>query len=166
MPMTFSLSIDAKEVAGATRAKVARALALGGQAWQTEARKYPAYPANGTHTRTMSLGKSANFNVTDDGLTVELTASIIYAYLLFGTGIYGPNMAPIYPKKGPFLVWPITNRASASYSTGRNMWGMKVGKQGSNLIFARSVKGSIWQGKLAEVKRAIIDAVLLGLRSE
>ena len=88
-------------------------------------------------------------------------------YLLYGTGIYGPTGEPIRPVTAKALAWPNTGAISLlTGSMGRRAAGPKSkgtkGRQG-DMVFANSVKGTIWQDKKDEVVAALISGFKSGV---
>ena len=65
---------------------------------------------------------------------MEFGSTEYLPYLLYGTGIFGPNAAPITPKSAKMLAW------------------QNGGPSGPPWIFAKQVKGMIWPGKIDEIK--------------
>lgn len=124
-------------------ARIKSGLLAAGTAWRSTMAKYPPAKSDSTYTRTGGLRNKTTFVLK--GLAVEFVSSIVARFLLFGTGIYGAKRQPITPKRGRFLIW----RAS---------------RGSGGLIFARSVKGTIWQGKREEAVSAIKDAFIQGMQ--
>lgn len=73
---------------------------------------------------------------TPTGIIARIGTPLDYGlYRHEGTGIYGPRGAPIKPKRGQVLAWPVKNnsgRGNRRYSGGKT----------ANMAFARSVKGA------------------------
>lgn len=153
--MNFDITVEVRKASWLSdpRKRWNHGLKFAGQAWQTEARKYPPSPPNeglrGTGTRVMNLGKKAQWEITSEGREMTLSAPLYYRWLLFGTGIYGERGAPITPISSPFLVWRVTDMTHPL---------------AGQLVFVRSVRGTIWEGKLEEVTLAVKEAFLEGVR--
>ena len=112
-----------------------------GAGWSSEMKKYP--PSQSSYRRTHTMGDKANFNITSEGTSMDLTGVFYTKYVLFGTGIFGARGQPITPVSASMLSW--------------------VGPGGVR-VFAKSVKGFIWAGKLDLVKQAIINGFKRGLQ--
>ena len=139
-------------------------LEAGGLAFMAEMRDYPPDPPigdglRGTYRRTMTLGAKAQYEV-QGWRRVEFSfgggaegdgtpLSKIFTYLMQGTGIYGPEARPITAASGGLLAWPVTNSGHPAFG---------------KFVFARSVRGSIWEGKLQAIREHIIDAVQTKLK--
>ena len=126
------------------RGTVEGALNSGGAAYKRELQHYP--PSQSDYRRTRALGDTARWTVNADPvkLEMELEALSYGKYVLFGTGIYGEHKTPIVPKTAKVLAW----RGAGG------VW-----------HFARSVKGTIWPGKLPALRRAVIAGVKAGFRT-
>jgi hypothetical protein len=124
------------------------ALAYAGQAWQTALRNYPPeVPNEGFHgmaVRTMNLGKHADYRVTSN-TRCDLIAPFYTAYLLLGTGVFGPRGAP-------FMVNATIGVADASHPLAPGP------------VFIRWSYGAKWEGKLEEIQRAIPEGFKEGLK--
>lgn len=133
----------------ATAGVIDAAFQLAGNAWISAMRKYPKSP-QGTYQRTGNLGKQVKYRIASPGKMLELVGPKIATYVLMGTGIYGPKGTPITPVSARFLSWVVTNGSHAQFG---------------QRVYAKSVKGFIWEGKLAEVKLEITRGFKLGIKS-
>lgn len=126
-------------------------LKMAGEAWKAEARKYPPPPPNiglqGTGTRTNNLAKKAEFRIINYGELMYLLGPKYYLYLIMGTGIYGPKGAPIMGS--PFMMWRVTDGSHPL-----------AGK----LAVARSIRGTIWEGKKKAIALALREGFILGVK--
>jgi hypothetical protein len=134
--------------------RIARGMATAGAAWQQQAREQPAkmqgpWPDQ-LSTRTGNLANKANFQVTGDGKQLNLTAPTYYRFLLFGTGLFGPLHSLIYPQSGRVFRIPFTSAWS--------------GKK--DALYTRFTRGSIWEGKLDQVKNALIAGFKQGVSGQ
>lgn len=130
------------------------ALEAGGRGFIAAMQDYPPQKADSTYARTGTLGNKAQFSTVEYGETLGLhfggesaddgnaTLNDIFTWLMLGTGIYGPTGEPIRPTTAQMLSW---------VATGGSMAGER--------IFAKEVQGSIWEGKLEDVRAKIIDYV-------
>lgn len=121
------------------------ALNSGGAAYKREMQHYP--PSQSEYHRTRALGDTARWTVNADPVKLEMELeSLSYGkYVIFGTGIYGERKTPIVPVEKKVLAW----RGAGG------VW-----------HFARSVRGTLWPGKLAALRRATIAGVKAGFRRE
>ena len=140
--MSFKLQVTRSEFMSNPATRWQNALAYAGQGWASEMQNYPPENPDSTYMRTMNLAKHASFRVTS-ATRCDLIAPDYAAYLLLGTGIYGPRGAPI---------------------TGNMWWQATKGPQAGTWIHANSIRGTIWPGKLDAVKKAIEDGFKEGLR--
>ena len=152
--MTFKVEIGPRITNW--RGVVKKSLQMGGLAFQREMKAYPSQAGGSTYRRTGALGNRVTFKVT--GGTLLVGGPIEGAYALFGTGIFGPRGAPIYPTTKPFLAWQASGN---HYAITGPRGGVTMAGKG-DWIFARSVRGFIWPQKLEEVKAAMIEGVTLG----
>ncbi len=150
MAARFEFTIRMDKLDANYQARIARGMALAGAAWQQQAREQPGkmqgpWPEQ-LSTRTGNLANKANFQVLADGKRLNLTAPTYYRYLLFGTGLFGPFHELIYPANGKVFRIPFTSAWS--------------GKK--DALYTRFTRGSIWDGKLEQVKTALIAAFKQG----
>ena len=151
---------------------VEAALAHGGQAFQNAVKDEPPPRGNPWNHRTGNLASTVQFQV--EGNTLQMGGPFYLPYLLFGTGIYGPRGSRITPTRASVLAIPVSGAANiASAGVRTSSMGVSYGKSGGHLksrdtgaIFVRSVRGSIWQGKLAEVKEASVNGVKSGMAEQ
>ena len=168
--MPFTWEIKTGPALSDWDASLARILARGGEAFRSEIAHYPPPRGGPWSHRTGNLAATVQFNVK--GHTMELGGPKTLAYLLDGTGVFGPTGQPIRAKNGGVLAIPITgagNIASAGVKT--SSMGLSYGKAGGHLksrdtgvMFRRSVKGSVWAGKLEAAKARTIRGVELGFK--
>jgi hypothetical protein len=121
-------------------------LQAAGLSWRQNLQRsrYGTSPINtGTYIRTGTLANKTNFRILTVGREMEFFSTFYLKYLLFGTGIFGRKHQPIRPIRAPMLVWKT---------------------HGGQLIFARSVRGTIWPGKKDEVVTKMMDAFKKGVR--
>jgi hypothetical protein len=151
MPFAISLSmkVTRSDWLRNPTGRWAKPLAMAGQAFQSEVRKYPPEVSSegeglvGTYARTNNLAKQVRYEVLGDGNICNLIGPKYLTYLLLGTGIYGPKGAPI---------------------TGNMFWTATKGPFTGKLLHANSIRGTIWPGKLDAVKQAIADGFKVGLQ--
>lgn len=141
-------------------------LLLAGNAWKAENEAYP--PKSGASLRTGTLGRKSNFRIIEMGALLELRSTFYWKYLMFGTGIYGPEGKPITPKNARFLAWQV--KGSAGHLLVASGVRKRKGKfthdprRDVGLVFAKSVRGTIWAGKLEQIKNAMKDAFREGVQ--
>jgi hypothetical protein len=150
MSTEFHIQVTKIDINKVSHERIMGALQMAGQAYQSAVRDYPEPPANATYERTENLAKQARWKVdgTPGGpYRCDLIAPFYYKFLLFGTGIYGPNASPITGN----MAWQVTNGGNPLAGT----W-----------IHAHTVKGTIWPGKLDVMKQAVKDGFMVGLRRQ
>jgi hypothetical protein len=89
--------------------------------------------------------------------------------LLHGTGIYGPTGEPIKPTSAKVLAWENTgnvsllnpNMAPRAVSTKFRTSGTRML---NSFVFAKSVLGTIWEGKLEELTEAVTEGFIKGIK--
>lgn len=146
-------------------------LVMAGNAWRAQMQSYPVAkgsPGVISNIRTGAMGAKSTFVVADYGRVMELWSTFYWPYLMYGTGIYGPTGNPITPKSGRFLSWTVTggNMGHILISSGVRVSKGKIRhnkKRDVYRVFAKSVTGTIWEGKLEEIQRAIREALQVGI---
>jgi hypothetical protein len=122
--------------------------------------EYPPQAQLSTYTRTGALADTIDFTITEFGRAMDLGGPIVASYLLFGTGIHGPTGQPIVPINAKFLAWQNTGGVSL---LGPNMKRRAAGGRNGDMIFMKSVAGTIWEGKLEQVLTVVRDGFLAGV---
>ena len=122
--------------------------------------EYPPQAELATYTRTGALAKTVDFTVTEFGHLMEMGGPAVVGYLLFGTGVYGSTGQPIVPVNGKFLAWQNTGGVSL---LGPGMKRFAAGGKDGDWIFASSVRGTIWEGKLEQVMNWVRDGFIAGV---
>lgn len=120
--------------------------------------EYPPQAELATYTRTGGLAQTVDFTVTEFGHLMEMGGPAVVGYLLFGTGVYGSTGQPIVADEGKFFAW--RNSGEAAY----NKFGSaRKARAEGDWIFAKSVVGTIWEGKLEDVMTAVRDGFVSGV---
>lgn len=107
---------------------------------------YPPKPPNSSYARKGAAGgitSKANFKIITRGKEMEFGGPYYLKFLLFGTGLFGPTGALIYPKVANFLVW--------------------MGS-GGQLVRRRSVAGTVWPGKKENIVEALTKGFIRGVK--
>jgi hypothetical protein len=157
--MGFSIQIDITRKAWLENPKLRwqAGLEKAGIAWRNSLQP-SNYGSTGsdwsTYSRTGTLADKSNFIFpAGEGEEVDFISVFYLSYLLHGTGIYGPSGMPIVPVTAQALAWPNNGNVSLLNAdmSPRAASSKRSRKSVSNMVFARSVKGSIWPGKLEEL---------------
>ena len=145
----FDFDVEGLEAAFDFKGRTEDAFEAAGQAYKRELSSYPPPPPivglQGTGVRTNQLANSLSYEVDDNEESFK--GATQGAYMLQGTGIYGPTGAPIVPKSGRFLTWQVGNPAHPLFGT---------------LVHAKSVRGAIWQGKKETLLNSIVEGFMNG----
>ena len=158
--MGFSIQIDVTKKAWLENPKLRwqAGLEKAGIAWRNSLQP-SNYGSTGsdfsTYARTGTLADKSNFIFPngEDGSEVDFISVFYLSYLLHGTGIYGPSGMPIVPVNAQALAWPNTGNVSLlnPNMSPRAASSKRSSKSVNTMVFAKSVKGSIWPGKLEEL---------------
>lgn len=186
MEIKFKTEVKAKPWVKNPRERWNYGLMRAGQVgWKGSLQKYPRKygPDAGGYKRTGALGNKADFRIVSLGQVMHFLGTFYTTFALFGTGIYGPKARPIRPVKAKFLAWKSTGRGQKKITSGtrtikgREHYSRKKGfyftkdrvvadkRKDTYLVFAREVRGYIWDGKLEAVKEAIIQAFNRGVKN-
>jgi hypothetical protein len=170
MPATFTVKFSPQ--LQDWRGTLSRALARGGEGFTMELKNYPPARHMPWDRRGRGIANFSRANV--EGLTMQLGGPPQLRYMLFGTGMFGPLHHMITPTSAKVLAWPVTGAKQIGMAGIKtSAFGVSYGAQGGNLpsrnvgfMFARSTKGSIWPGKLVQVKAATVRGFEVGLKAE
>ena len=176
MSSSFEWSLRVADFISQPRALWNAGLKQAGLAWISTMQHYPPAPPRqglqGLYTRTGTLGHKAKPKIVKFGQEMDLMGVFYTRYLLLGTGIYGPRHRPITPVHAKFLVFGASGRGGvvghklvASGFSKRKGGLVHNSSRDQYLVFARSVRGTIWRGKLDEVKKNLIEAFIRGVKS-
>ena len=143
MPSEFSVRIKKAEWLNNPPRRWNNGLLYAGNAWRAENQDYPAQAAGSTYKRTGTLGGKSNFEITDEGREMLLKSVGYWQNVMYGTGVFGPKSTPITPKTKRVLAWK--------------------DQRSGRMIFAKSVQGFIWEGKLKEIIAEMKKAFKLGI---
>ena len=125
-------------------------------------------------TRSGALGNTANFDIVEEGRLMHLMSLVYGKYLLYGTGIYGPTGQPIVSTEGGPLSWEVPGFTGLgiqtiagverrfSKSRGVSYMGRDTSKN-INRVFFMSIKGTIWAGKMEELKERVKEGFKNGV---
>lgn len=152
MPVMLKVTVTEKSWIRNPRERWNAGLIAEGEAWKLQNKMYPDTP-HPTYARTGALGNSAEFEIVRFGEQVWLKALAYWKFLMYGTGIYGARGTPIYPVRAKFLVFRVTGS------------GMGVIGGVRGFVFARSVKGTIWRGRLDQIILALKEAYAEGVKN-
>jgi len=172
MPASFKLKITNPGLAD-WPAPIARGLESAGAAYVAEMKKYPPKQVttslpedSGTYRtidvfnhyeRTKTLGHKAQYKVNGE-TSMNVGGLPATAYVLFGTGIYGPKHEMIRPKSKKVLAW-VTSGARPTSAEG---W--KAARAEGRAFIAKKSRGFIWAGKLDKVKAEIVRGFEVGFK--
>ena len=124
-------------------------------AWSTENAKYP--PSRGW-SRNYSLADKSNGVITDPGRELTLYSTFYWKYLMFGTGLFGPYNTRIVAKN----VFVFPGMPSVTSATGKHQ-SKATARATAGLVFAKSTKGSIWEGRYDAIKTSLKEAFKKGI---
>lgn len=151
MQMRMDYTITKKEWLTNPKERWNKGLMYAGNEWKAQNAQYPASNSS-TYIRKGGLADKSDFTIIDEGVMMELRSTFYWKYLMYGTGVFGPRGAPIVPINGQWLVFPV--EGGGLYAAGREV----------NTAFARSVQGTIWDGRLVAIIDALKKAFALGIR--
>lgn len=134
-------------------------LSMAGKEWKRQNQNNPG-------SRSGALARASTYKITQRGKTIQFFSTFYWIFLMKGTGIYGPKGTPIYPVHGPFLVFQVQGAGMLAHSSGVKATRRSVTpepSQNTGTVFARSVRGTIWPGRLAEIQQAVKAAFVTGI---